>query len=399
MKSPVIVSSNSYSGSSSEDLEVSLAIDQSHQMWLSDKGGASSSMSVHADQVKDNRCAAIESADGLDAERWNIIRNLSIEESEDQELEEQALPEFVEGVAGGEEAIDHVLPARIPRAPGLSRDLFPGSSDDIASSSSYETIERIRGDDDWSGVDIRIPRSHERPWSPPEGRKLQVLEPVPKGALSLLGDFTIPLAKVGPYTHRPLKDRKKRSSEKQRSEAGSMGLEDLDVVVYNVGSGSAKAVASSDARRKDKGVMIDDSSKKVGVAAQMRPVEGLKAIGGSEARQSEKRRDREDDRRRSESAPKKSRKEKGKDKGLVVSETANVERPNLEERDAEELVGDQTAVGATLSFGDDYDFNLRFAGRGRHILEDPVACGEYVRCIQGHPRGPVPEPDELVERD
>ncbi|KFK22393.1 hypothetical protein AALP_AAs59258U000100, partial [Arabis alpina] len=456
------------------------------------------------------------------------------EESEDQELEEQALPEFVEEVAGGEEAIDHVLPARIPRAPGLSRDLFPGSSDDIASSSSYETIERIRGDDDWSGVYIRIPRPHERPWSPPEGflclyecyfkhggmwfpipklaleycearrvapsqltyasyrnicailtmaaelgrsvnlaqleemvgiaksgdcgrfyasmrlgcmiltgvssrierwknnyffvtinkyaigdftgvihagwssrigRKLQVLEPVPKGALSLvdelkkLGDFTIPLAKVGPYTHRPLKDRKERSSKKQRSEAGSMGLEDLDVVVYNVGSGSAKAVASSDARRKDKGVVIDDSSKKVGAAAQMRPVEGLKAIGGLEARRSEKRKDCEDDRRRSESAPKKSRKEKGKDKGLVVSETANVERPNLEERDAEELVGDQTAVGATLSFGDDYDFNLRFDGRGRHILEDPVACGEYVRCIQGHPRGSVPEPDELVERD
>ncbi|KFK34819.1 hypothetical protein AALP_AA5G197100 [Arabis alpina] len=452
MKSPVIVSSNSDSGSSSEDLEVSLAIDQSHQMRLSDKGGASSSRPVHADQVKDNRCAAIESADGLDAERWNIIRNLSIKESEDHELEEQALPKFVEGVADGEEAIDHVLPARIPQAPGLSRDLFPGSSDDIASSSSYKTIERIRGDDDWSGVDIRIPRPHERPWSPPEGflclyecyfkhrgmwfpipklaleycearrvapsqltcasyrnicailtmaaelgrlvnlaqleemvgiaksgdcvrfyasmRKLQVLEPVPKGALSLidelkkLGDYTIPLAKVGPYTHRPLKDRKKRSSEKQRSEAGSMGLEDLDVVVYNVG-----------------------------------PVEGLKAIGGSEARRSEKRRDRVDDRRRSESAPKKSRKEKGKDKGLVISETANVERPNLEERDAEELVGDQTAVGATLSFGDDYDFNFRFAGRGRHILEDPVACGEYVRCIQGHPRGPVPEPDELVERD
>ncbi|KFK29551.1 hypothetical protein AALP_AA7G148600, partial [Arabis alpina] len=169
MKSPVIVSSNSNSGSSSEDLEVSLAIDQSHQMRLSDKGGASSSRPVHADQVKDDRCAAIESADGLDAERWNIIRNLSIDESEDQELEEQALPEFVEEVAGGVEAIDHVLPARIPRAPGLSRDLFPGSSDDIASSSSYETIERIRGDDDWSGVDIRIPRPHERPWSPPEG--------------------------------------------------------------------------------------------------------------------------------------------------------------------------------------------------------------------------------------
>ncbi|KFK22760.1 hypothetical protein AALP_AAs55846U000100, partial [Arabis alpina] len=528
MKSPVIVSSNSNSGSSSEDLEVSLAIDQSHQMRLSDKGGASSSRPVHAHQVKDNRCAAIVSADGRDAERWNIIRNLSIEESEYQELKEQALPEFVEEVDGGEEAIDHVLPARIPRAPGLSRDLFPGHSDDIASSSSYETIERIRGDDDWSGVDIRIPRPHERPWSPPEGflclyecyfnhggmwfpipklaleycearcvapsqltcasyrnicailtmaaelrrsvnlaqfeemvgiaksgdcgrfyasmrsgcmiltgvssrierwknkyffvrinkyaigdftgvihagwssrigRKLQVLEPVPKGALSLIGDFTIPLAKVGPYTHRPLKDRKKRTSKKQRSEAGSMGLEDLDVVVYNVGSGSAKAVMSSDARKKDKGIVIDDSSKKVGVAAQMRPVKGLKAIGDSEARRSEKRKDREDDRRRSESDPKKSRKEKGKDKGLVVSETANVERPNLEERDAEELVGDQTAVGATLSFGDDYDFNLRFAGRGRHILEDPVACGEYVRCIQGHPRGPVPEPDELVERD
>ncbi|KFK22452.1 hypothetical protein AALP_AAs59948U000100, partial [Arabis alpina] len=136
---------------------------------LSDKGGASSSRPVHADQVKDNQCAAIESADGLDAERWNIIRNLSIEESEDLELEEKALVEFVEEASGGEEAIDHALPARIPRAPGLSRDLFPGSSDDIASSSSYETIERIRGDDDWSGVDIRIPRPHERPWSPPEG--------------------------------------------------------------------------------------------------------------------------------------------------------------------------------------------------------------------------------------
>ncbi|KFK32592.1 hypothetical protein AALP_AA6G263500, partial [Arabis alpina] len=556
MKSPVIVSSNSNSGSSSEDLEVSLAIDQSHQMRLSDKGGASSSRPVHADQVKDNQCAAIESADGLDAERWNIIRNLSIEEGEDLELEEQALVEFAEVAAGGEEAIDHALPARIPRAPGLSRDLFPGSSDDIASSSSYETIERIRGDDDWSGVDIRIPRPHERPWSPPEGfmclyecyfnhggmwfpmpklaleycearrvapsqltcasyrnicailtmaaelgrsvnlaqleemvgiaksgdcgrfyasvrsgcmiltgvrsrierwknkyffvrinkyaigdftgvihagwssrigRKLQVLEPVPKGALSLIdelkklgqqkwgdfieqrirrcrrrvttGDFTIPLAKIGPYTHRPLKDRKKRPSKKQSSEAGSMGLEDLDVVVYNVGSGSAKVAASSAVRRKEKGIVIDDSSKKVGAAAPMRPVEGSKAIGGSEARRSEKRKDREDDRRRSESDPKKSRKEKGKDKGLIVSKIANVERPNLEERDAEERVGDQTAVGATLSFGNDYDFNLRFAGWGRHILEDPVACGEYVRCIQGHPRGPVPESDKMVERD
>ncbi|KFK35943.1 hypothetical protein AALP_AA4G057900 [Arabis alpina] len=489
MKSPVIVSSNSNSGSSSEDLEVSLAIDQSHQIRLSDKGGASSSRPVHADQVKDNRCAAIVSADGRDAERWNIIRNLSIEESEDRELEEQALPEFVEEVDGGDEAIDHVLPARIPRAPGLSRDLFPGRSDDIASSSSYETIKRIRGDDDWSGVDIRIPRPHERPWSPPEGF-LCLYEcyfnhggmwfPMPKLALeycearrvapsqltcasyrnicailtmaaelgrsvnlaqfeemvgiaksgdcgrfyasmrsgcmiltgvssrierwknkyffgrinkyaigdftgvihagwsSRIGDFTTPLAKIGPYTHRPLKDRKERPSKNQSSEAGSMGLEDLDVVVYNVGSGSAKVAASSAVSRKDKGIVIDDSSKKVGAAAPMRPVEGSKATGGSEARRSEKRKDREDDRRRSESDPKKSRKEKGKDKGLVVSEIANVERPNLEERDAEELVGDQTAVGATLSFGDDYDFNLRFAGRGRHILEDPVACGKYM---------------------
>ncbi|KFK27035.1 hypothetical protein AALP_AA8G325500 [Arabis alpina] len=482
---------------------------------------------------------------------------MSIEESEDQELEEQALPEFVEEVDGGDLAIDRTLLARIPRAPGLSRDLFPGSSDNIASSSSYETIERIRGDDDWSGVDIRIPRPHERPWSPPEGflclygcyfnhggmwfpipklaleycearrvapsqltcasyrnicailtmaaelgrsvnlaqleemvgiakfgdcgrfyasmrsgcmiltgvssrierwknkyffvkinkyvigdftgvihagwssrigRKFQVLEPVPKGAFSLIvelkklgqqkwgdfieqrirrcrrrvttGDFAIPLAKIRPYTHRPLKDRKQRSSKKQRSEAGSMGLEDLAVVVYNVGSGSAKAVASSDARRKDKGIVIDDSSKKkVGAAAPMGPGEASKAVGGSEARRSEKRKDHDDDRRRSGSDPKRSKKEKGKDKGLVVPQVANVERPNLEERNAEELVGDQTAVGATLSFADDYDFNLRFPGRGRHILEDPVACGEYVRCIQGHPRGLVPEPDEMVERD
>ncbi|KFK22787.1 hypothetical protein AALP_AAs69847U000300 [Arabis alpina] len=570
MKSPVIVSSNSDSGSNTEDLEVSLAIDQSHQMRVSDKGGASSSRLVQADQVNDNRCAAIVSADGRDAERWNIIRDLSVEESEDQELEEQALPEFVEEVDGGDEAIDRALLARIPRAPGLSSDLFPGSSDDIASSSSYETIERIRGDDDWSGVDIRIPRPHERPWSPPEGflclyecyfnhggmwfpipklaleycearrvapsqltcasyrnicailtmaaelgrsvnlaqleemveiaksgdcgrfyasmrsgcmiltgvssrierwknkyffvrinkyvigdfngvihagwssrigRKLQVLEPVPKGAFSLIaelkklgqqkwgdfieqrirrcrrrvttGDYTIPLAKIGPYTHRPLKDRKKRPSKKQSSEVGSMGLEDLDFVVYNVGSGSAKAAASSDVRRKDKGIVIDDPSKKkvgadaprepaaaskaVGGSAQRELAAASKAVGGSEARRSEKRKDREDDQRRSGSDPKKSRKEKKKDKSLAVADVANTELP--EQRNAEEVVGDQTAVGATLSFGAGYDFNLQFAGQGRHILEDPVACGEYVRCIQGHPRGPVPESDEMVERD
>ncbi|KFK38732.1 hypothetical protein AALP_AA3G153200 [Arabis alpina] len=138
-------------------------------MRVSDKGGASSSRSVHADHVKDDRCVAIVGADGQDTDRLNINRDLSIEESEGQELEEQALPEFVEEVDGGDLAIDRTLLARMPRAPGLSRDLFPGSSDDIASSSSYETIERIRGDDDWSGIDIRIPRPHERPWSPPEG--------------------------------------------------------------------------------------------------------------------------------------------------------------------------------------------------------------------------------------
>ncbi|KFK32013.1 hypothetical protein AALP_AA6G188800 [Arabis alpina] len=538
MKSPVIVSSNSDSGSSSADLEVSLSIDQSHQMRLSDKGGASSSRSVHADHILDGRSLAVVGVDGQDAGRLNVNRDLSVDESEDQELEEQALPEFIEEVGGGDSAIDRTLP-RIPRAPGLSRDLFPGSSDDIASSSSYETIERIRGDDDWSGIDIRIPRLHERPWSPLEGflclyecyfnhggmwfpipklvleycearrvapsqltcasyrnicailtmgaelgrsmnlaqleemvgitksgdcgrfyasmrsgcmiltgvssrierwknkyffvriskyvigdftgvihagwssrigRKLQVLEPVPKGAFSLIvefkknrswytsGDFAIPLAKIRPYTHRTLKDRKKRPSKKQSSEAGSMGLEDLDFVVYNVGSGSAKAAASSDVRRKDKGIVIDDpSNKKVGAAAPRESAEASKAVGGSEARRSEKRKDREDDRRRSGSDPRKSKKERRKDKSLVVSDVANAELP--EQRNAEEAVGDQTTVGATLSFGAGYDFNLRFAGQGRHILEDPVACGEYVRCIQGHPRGPVPESDEMVERD
>ncbi|KFK44006.1 hypothetical protein AALP_AA1G202500 [Arabis alpina] len=345
-----------------------------------------------------------------------------IEESEDQELEEQVLPEFVEEVDGGDLAIDRTSVARIPRAPGLSRDLFPGSSDDIASSSSYETIERIRGDDDWSGVDIRISRPHERPWSPPEGF-LCMYEcyfnhggmwfPIPKLALEycearrvalsqltcasyrnicailtmaaelgrsvnlaqleemvgiaksgdcgrfyasmrsgcmiltgipglinqcISGDFAIPLAKIGPYTHRPLKDRKQRSSKKQRSEAENMGIEDLDVVVYSVGSASAKAPMPSDARRRDKGVVIETlSKKKVGAAVPTKPAETSKLVGGLEAGRSEKRKDREDDRRHSGSDSKRSKKERRKDKALVVPE--------------------------------------------------------------GHPRGPVPESDEMVERD
>ncbi|KFK26977.1 hypothetical protein AALP_AA8G317900 [Arabis alpina] len=130
-----------------------------------------------------------------------------------------------------------------------------------------------------------------------------------------------------------------------------MGLEDLDVVVYNVGSGSAKVAASSDVRR-DKGIVIDDSSKrkKVGAAIPMEPAEASKAVGDSEALRSEKRKDREDDRRRSGSDPKKSKKEMRKDKGLIVSEVANVERPNLEERNAKELVGDQTAMVSNVNF-------------------------------------------------
>ncbi|KFK22736.1 hypothetical protein AALP_AAs62920U001500, partial [Arabis alpina] len=506
-----------------------------------------SSRSVSADRICDGRSLAIVEVGGQDVDRLNVAPDLTIEESDDHELDEQVLPEFIEEVGGGDSSIDHTSPARIvSRAPGLSCDLFP-ISDDIASSSSYETIERLRGDDDWSGIDIRIARPRERPWSPPEdflclyecyfshggmwfpipklaleycearrvapsqltcasyrnictiltmaaelgwsvnlaqledmvgiakfgdcgrfyasmrsgnmiltgvssrierwknnfffvkvnkyvigdftgaihagwssriGRKLQVVEPVPKGAFSLIeelkrlgqqrikrcrrrvtvttGDFAIPLAKIRLYSHRPLKDRKQRSSKKQRSESEDMGIVDLDVVVYSVGSGSAEAPMSSDARRKDKGIVIENPSKKqIGVAAQTKPAETSKVVGDREAWRSEKKKDREGDQSHSGSDPKRSTKEKRKDKALVVSEAANIERPNPEERNPEELVDDQTAVAATLSFGDDYDFILQFSGRGRHILEDPVACGEYMRCIQGHPRGPVPESEEM----
>ncbi|KFK23563.1 hypothetical protein AALP_AAs73729U000100 [Arabis alpina] len=469
-------------------------------MRVSEKGGASSSRLVSADRICDGRSLAIVEAGGQDVDRLNVAPDLTIEESDDHELDEEVLTKFVEEVGGGDSSIDHTSPARIvPRGPGLSCDLFPRSSDDIASSSSYETIERLRGDEDWSCIDIRILRPLERPWSPPEGF-LCLYEcyfshggmwfPIPKLVLEYCearrvapsqltcasyrnicailtmaaelgrsvnlaqleemvgiaksgdcdrfyasmrcilpdrrveeirstevgnfieqrikrcrlrvttGDFAIPLAKIRPYTHKPLKDRKQQSSKKQRSEAEDMGIEDLDVIVYSVGSGSAKAPMSSDARRKDKGIVIENPSKnKIGVAAPTKPAETSKVVGDLEAGRSEKRKDQEGDRRHSGSDPKRSKKEKRKDKALVVSEAANIERPNPEERNAEELVGDQTAVGTTLSFGDDYDFSLQFSGRGRHILEDPIACGEYVRCIQGHPRGPVPESEEMVERD
>ncbi|KFK39026.1 hypothetical protein AALP_AA3G191100, partial [Arabis alpina] len=460
MKSPVIVSSNSDSGSSSEDLEVSLAIDQSHQMRVSDKGGASSSRPVRADQVNDDRCMTIvgaDTADGRHADRLNVNRSLSVEESEDQELEEQALPEFVEEVDGSNLAIDRTLP-RIPRAPGLSRDLFPRGSDDIVSSSSYETIERIRGNDDWSGIDIRIPLPHERPWSPPEGflclyecyfNHGGIWFPIPKLALEYCEARRVAPSQLTCASYRNICAILTMAAELGRSvnlaqleemvgiaksgdcgrfyasmRSGCMILTGVSSRIerwknkyffvrinkyvigdftgaIHAGWSSRIVAASSDVRRRDKGIVIDDSSKKkkVGAATPKEPAEASKAVGDSEARLLEKRKDREDDRMRSGSDPKKSKKEMRKDKGLVASEVANVERPNLEERNAEELVDDQTAVGATLSFGDDYDFSLRFAGRGRHILEDPVACGEYVRCIQGHPRGPVPTSEELVERD
>ncbi|KFK40013.1 hypothetical protein AALP_AA3G318700 [Arabis alpina] len=428
-------------------------------MRVSDKGGASSSRLVRADLL-DGRSLAIVGADGQDADRLNINRDLSVDESEGQELEEQALPEFIEEVGGGDSAIDRTLP-RIPRAPGLSRDLFPGSSDDIASSSSYETIERIRGGDDWSGIDIRIPRPHERPWSPPEGF-LCLYEcyfnhggmwfPIPKLALEYCEARRVAPSQLTCASYRNICAILTMTAELGRSvnlaqleemvgiaksrdcgrfyasmRSGCMiltgvssriehwknkyffvrinkyAIGDFTGVIHagwssRIGSGSSKAAASSDARRKDKGIVIDDhSKKKVGAAAPREPAKASKAVSGSEARRSGKWKDREDDRRRSGSDPKKSKKEERKDKSLVVSDVANAELP--EQRNAEEVVGNQTAVGATLSFGAGYDFNLQFAGQGRHILEDPVACGEYVRCIQGHPRGPVPESDEMVERD
>ncbi|KFK27500.1 hypothetical protein AALP_AA8G390900 [Arabis alpina] len=523
MKSPVIVSSNSDSGSSSADLEVSLAIDQSHQMRVLDKGGASSSRLVHADHGNDDRrCMAIVSDRSAADDQINVAPGLMAEEDFGREIPEQGLPEE-NLVAQDEEVGGNNSPAGARfLGPGLSHDLFPRGSDDIASSSTYDSLEKLRGDDDWSGIDIRIPRPHERPWTPPEGfmclyecyfnhggiwfpvprlaleycearrvalsqltcasyrnicailtiaaelgrsvnltqleemvgfakfgvcgrfyasmrsgcmiltgissrieswknkyffvrinrasvgdfagviragwnsrigRKLQVLEPVPEGAFSLIkelkrlgqqrwgdfidhmikrcrrrvttGNFTVPLAAIRPYTHKPLKDRKPRPTKKQRSESVDMGLEDLDVVVYNMGSGVPE--------------MVDDR----------------------EVKRSGKRGDREDDRGRSGSGAKRSKKDdKRKDKAPVVPEAAGTEGRNPVEQVADELlVGDRAAGGASLSFGDDFDFNLEFRGRGRHILEDPVACGEYVRCIQGHPRGPVPTYEELVERD
>ncbi|KFK32846.1 hypothetical protein AALP_AA6G294600 [Arabis alpina] len=266
-------------------------------------------------------------------------------------------------------------------------------------------------------------------WNSRIGRKLQVLEPVPKGAFSLIeelkklgqqrwgdfieqrikrcrrrvttGNFTIPLATIKPYTNMPLKDRKPRSTKNQRSETVDMGIEDLDVVVYNVGILSAKAPTHSDARKKNKGIMIENPSKDtVGADIPTKPAEVSKTVGDREVRRSGKRGDREDDRGHSGSGSKRSKKEDmRKDKALVVPEVADTEGHNPVEQVADELVGDQAAGGASLSFGDDFDFNLEFRGRGRHILEDNVACGEYVRCIQGHPRGPVPASEEMVERD
>ncbi|KFK28896.1 hypothetical protein AALP_AA7G062200 [Arabis alpina] len=392
MKSPVVVSSNSDSDSSSADLEVSLAIDQSHQMRVSDKGDVSSSRSVHADRILDGRSLAIVGVDGQDADRLNINRDLSVDQSEGQELEEQALPEFIEEVGGGDSAIDRTLP-RIPRAPGLSRDLFPGSSDDIASSSSYETIESIRGDDDWSSIDIRIPHPHERPWSPPEGF-LCLYEcyfnhggmwfPIPKLALEYCEARRVAPSQLTCASYRNICAILTMAAELGRSvnlaqleemvgiaksgdcgrfyasmRSGCMILTGVTLPFLSrrsghtlTGSGSAKAAASSDARRKDKGIVIDDpSKKKVGAAAPREPAGASKPVGGSEARRSEKRKDREDDRRRSGSDPKKSKKEKRKDKSLVVSDAANAELP--ERRNAEE----------------------------------------------GHPRGSVPESDEMVKRD
>ncbi|KFK29942.1 hypothetical protein AALP_AA7G198200 [Arabis alpina] len=548
MKSPVVVSSNSDSGSGSEDLEVSLAIDQSHQMRVSDKGGASSSRSVRADHVNDNRwCVAIVGDQGATDGRINVAPGLMAGEDADRAIVKQSLPDgrtnVVPGLMAEEDADRAIVERSLPEedfvaqeeeiggdnpqmrvrllGPGLSRDLFPRGSDDIASSSSYDSLEKLRGDDDWSGIDIRISRPHERPWTPPEGfmclyecyfnhggmwfpiprlaleycearrvapsqltcasyrnicailtmaaelgrsvnlaqleemvgfaksgecgrfyasmrsgnmiltgvssrierwknkyffvrvnrssvgdfagviragwisrigRKLQVLEPVPEG------NFTIPLAAVRPYTNKPLKDRKPRPTKKQRSESvADMGIEDLDVVVYNVGSGSAKAATHPDDRRKDKGILIETPSKDfVGADIRTRPKDDKRKdkalvsemVDDREVRRSGKRGDREDDQGRSGSGVKKSKKgDKRKDKAPVVPEVAGTEGRSPVEQVADELlVGDHAAGGASLSFGDDFDFNLEFRGWGRHILEDPVACGEYVRCIQGHPR-------------
>ncbi|KFK29791.1 hypothetical protein AALP_AA7G180000 [Arabis alpina] len=245
-------------------------------MRVSDKGGASSSRSVRTDHINDDRCVAIVEVGERSAadDQINVAPGPMAEEDADREIAEHGLPEVN----------------------------FVDQDEEVG------------------------------------GRKLQVLEPVPKG------NFTIPLATIMPYTHKPLKDRKSRSNKKHCSETIDMGIEDLDVVVYNVGSGSVKAPTHSDIRRKDKGILIENPSKDV-VGADI-PT-----------------------------------------------------RPGVLETIGDREVGDQAAGGASLSFGDDFDFNLEFRGRGRHILEDPVACGEYVRCIQGHPRGPVPTSKEMVERD
>ncbi|KFK45114.1 hypothetical protein AALP_AA1G346200 [Arabis alpina] len=135
-----------------------------------------------------------------------------------------------------------------------------------------------------------------------------------------------------------------------------MGVEDHDVVVYNEASASTKT-------------KLAETSKGSGLVGDR-----------GEVRRSEKRRDREDDRGRSGSESKKSKREdKRKDKALAVPEVMDAEGRNPVEQVADELVGDQAAGGASasLSFGPDYDFSLEFGGRGHHILEDPVACGEY----------------------
>ncbi|KFK40943.1 hypothetical protein AALP_AA2G064100 [Arabis alpina] len=328
MKSLVVVSSNSDSGSSSPGLEVSLSIDQSHHMRVSDKDGAPSSRLARPDHISDDRGLTIVEAGDRDADdRATVASDPKVEKNDDREIDERDLPEedFVdqdEDVGGDNPQFDHVSPVRVksPRS-GLSRDLFP------------------------------------------RDRKLQVLEPVPKGAFSLI-DVLNTLA-------------------------------------------SAKAPTRSDARRKDKGIVIEGhSAKTAGADIQTKPAETSKgsALVGDrgEVRRSEKRRDREDDRGRSGSEPKKSKKEhKRKDKALAVPEVMDDEGRSPVEHVADELVGDQAADGASasLSFGPDYDFTLEFRGRGRHILHDPVAFGEYARCIQGHPRGPMPAFEEMVEHD
>ncbi|KFK31039.1 hypothetical protein AALP_AA6G060000 [Arabis alpina] len=333
MKSPVIVSSNSDSGSSSADLEVSLAIDQSHQMRVSDKGGASSSRSVRADHVNDDRCVAIVGADGQDTDRLNINRDLSIEESEDQELEEQALPEFAEEVDGGDLAID--LPTKPSRGFGEMMTGQVSTSESLALTSA-------------PGLLLKVSCACTNATSTTEGcgsRYLSLRSSIARlDALRFLNS---------PVPHTATSAILTMAAELGRS----VNLAQLEEMV-----GIAK---SGDCGR---------------FYASMRS--GCMILTG--AGRSEKRKDREDDRRHSGADSKSSKKERRKNKALVVPEVANVECSNLEERNAE---------------GDDYDFNLRFAGRGRPILEDPVACGEYVRYIQGHPRGAVPESDEMVERD